>query len=103
MHLHDRLGAFMLAGGVLGFVAGAMIGLQSDALAAPVLLPFVGALAVDLLIAAAALALGVRTHRRDIRALDAVHDHIRAEAHTGWLEGIDLTADAPPRPRRPFR
>jgi hypothetical protein len=103
MHLRDRLGALMLAGGVLGFAAGAVIGLHSDALAAPVLMPFVGALVVDLLIAVIALALGEMTHRRDIRELDAVHDQIRTDAHTGWLDGIDLMSDAPPRPRHPFR
>lgn len=92
----------MLVGALVGFAGGAVLGLQSDQFEAPVLLPFVGALVVEVMIAAVALALGQRTHRRELRELDATHDRIRADAHRGWLDDIDLTADAPPRPRRPF-
>jgi hypothetical protein len=93
----------MLVGAGLGFVIGALAGLNSTALDAPVLSPFIGA-AVGVLVAALAVgALGLSAARERGR-LEATrrergHTLQRAEAHRGWVEGIDLTAEAPQPPR----
>ena len=92
----------MLAGAVIGFAIGATVGLGSSALDAPVLLPFVGAAAGVLV---AALALGVLgfSEARERGKLQATrrelsHMRLRDEAHRGWVEGIDLAAEASRRP-----
>src|SRR4051794_24773440 len=103
-HGPDRLAVAMLVGAGLGFVIGALTGLNSTALDAPVLSPFIGA-AVGVLVAALVVgALGLSASRERGR-LEATrrergHTRQRAEAHRGWVDGIDLTAEAP-QPRRP--
>lgn len=95
----------MLAGAVIGFGIGAVVGLGSNALDAPVLLPFVGAAAGVLV---AALVMGVLgfSGARQRGKLEATrrelsHLRLRDEARRGWIEGIDLGAEAPPRRRDP--
>jgi NO-binding membrane sensor protein with MHYT domain len=98
----DRLALAMLLGALIGFGVGAVIGLSSIDLAAPVLWPFAGAAAGVLVAAvvAGALGRGTAVERARQRAVerDAGHARFRDEARRGWIEGIDLTADAPPRP-----
>ena len=95
----------MLAGAVLGFAIGAVVGLGSNALDAPVLLPFVGA-AAGLLVAALVMGVLGFSGARERGKLEATrrelsHMRLRDEAHRGWIEGIDLKAEAPPREREP--
>jgi hypothetical protein len=97
----DRLGLAMLAGAFLGFAIGAMVGLGSTALDAPVLMPFVGA-AVGVLVAAIAVGVlgmsGARERgRQRASQRELAHQRLRREAHRGWAEGIDLTAETRPR------
>jgi hypothetical protein len=94
----------MLAGAVIGFGIGAVAGLGSNALDAPVLLPFVGAAAGVLV---AALVMGVlgfsRARERgklESTRRELAHMRLRDEAHRGWIEGIDLADEARSRPRR---
>jgi hypothetical protein len=95
----DRLGAAMLVGALIGFVIGAVVGLSSAALTAPVLLPFAGA-AIGVLVAGAiGVAAGWGRGRREAVERAEVHDRLRADAHLGWIEGIDLLSDAPPPPK----
>ncbi|MEA2423368.1 MAG: hypothetical protein QOF55_2467 [Thermoleophilaceae bacterium] len=103
----DRLGAAMLVGALVGFVAGAMAGLSSSALDAPVLLPFAGA-GLGVLVAGVAGGLlgaaGARDRgRREASERALLHARLRDEAHRGWIDGIDLTAEAPPPPGRRAR
>jgi hypothetical protein len=98
----DRLALAMLLGAVIGFAVGAVVGLSSVDLAAPVLWPFAGAAAGVLIAAlvAGTLGRGTAAERARLRARerDAGHARFRDEARRGWIDGIDLTADAPPRP-----
>jgi hypothetical protein len=99
----DRLGMAMLGAGVVGFVIGAVAGLGSSTLDAPVLMPFVGA-AVGVLVAAVVTSIfgisGARERgRQQATRRELAHRRLRHESHQGWIEGIDLTAEAPP-PRR---
>jgi hypothetical protein len=98
----DHLALAMLLGAVIGFAVGGVIGLSSVDLAAPVLWPFAGAAGGVLVAAvvAGALGRGSAAERARLRAreLDAGHARFRDEARRGWIDGIDLTADAPPRP-----
>jgi hypothetical protein len=100
----DRLGAAMFAGAAIGFVAGALIGFAGTSLDAPIVLPFAGAaigVFVGALIAGTfGLPAGAERGRRAATARAASHERLRREAHQGWVDGIDLTADAPPRPGR---
>jgi hypothetical protein len=92
------MGAAMLVGALLGFVVGAMAGLgDTPDMAAPFVLPLVGALA-GVALAWLPFAYGeVSRRRRAARELELAHDHIRAEAHRGWIDGVDLSVV---RPRR---
>ena len=100
----DRLGVALLLGALIGFVVGGVIGFSSNALDAPVVLPFAGAAAGVLVtgLCAAIVAWVSRgeddDREADARALD--HAKFRREAHQGWVEGIDLASDPPPRPPR---
>jgi hypothetical protein len=108
MHLRsrhaDRLAIAMLLGALVGFGVGAVFGLSSVDLSAPVLWPFAGAAAGVLV---AALVVGtlergaaVERGRRKARERADGHARFRDEARRGWIDGIDLTADAPPPPSR---
>src|SRR3954454_6843031 len=93
----DRLALAMLAGAVVGFLIGASVGLGSTALDAPVLMPFVGA-AIGVLVAAIVVgAIGMSGARERGRQLaierELAHQQQRREAHRGWADGIDLTAE----------
>jgi hypothetical protein len=97
----------MLVGAGLGFLIGALAGLNSTALDAPVLSPFIGA-AVGVLVAAlvvGALGLSAARERGRLEATrrERGHSRQRTEAHRGWVDGIDLTAEAPAPPTRPRR
>jgi hypothetical protein len=94
----------MLLGALLGFAVGAVVGLGSTSLAAPVVLPFAGAAAGVLLAGTIGMAAGSGRGRREAVERARMHAQLRSAAHEGWEEGIDLTADAPPRPpaRRPY-
>jgi hypothetical protein len=96
----DRLGAAMLVGALIGFVVGAVAGLSSVDLTTPVLLPFAGAAAGVLAAGTIGVAAGWGRGRRDAVERAAVHEQLRADAHLGWIDGIDLLADAPPPPKR---
>src|SRR3954468_4368495 len=98
----DRLGVALLLGALIGFVIGGVVGFSSSSLDAPVVLPFAGA-AAGVLITGLCSAIyawvspGVDEGREAReRALD--HDQFREEAREGWVDGIDLAADPPPRP-----
>jgi hypothetical protein len=98
----DRLGIAMFAGAVVGFAIGALTGLSSNALDAPVLLPFAGA-AIG--VAVAALVVGVLSfgsaRERAVQQADErarSRARLRHAAHDGWIDGIDLRDDAPPPP-----
>jgi hypothetical protein len=98
----DRLAIAMLLGALVGFAIGAVTGLSSTALDAPVLLPFAGA-AIGVLVAAAivgVLSFGSAREQGRRRATEQAQSRarLRHAAHDGWIEGIDLTADAPPPP-----
>ena len=103
----DRLGVALLLGALIGFVIGGVVGFSSNALDAPVVLPFAGAAAGVLVtgVIAGILAFlsGRDDERREARARDLDHEQFRNEARQGWVEGIDLASDPPPRPpqRRP--
>jgi hypothetical protein len=95
----------MLAGALVGFAVGVAIGIGSNALDTPVLAPFVGA-AVGVF--AAAIVTGVlgisgarKRGRQEATRRELSHMRLRDEAHRGWIEGIDLTAEAPRPPRTP--
>jgi hypothetical protein len=98
----DRLALAMLLGAVIGFGVGAVVGLSSADLAAPVLWPFAGAAGGVLVAAVVAgtLGRGTAVERSRLRAAEraAGHARFRDEARRGWIDGIDLAADAPPRP-----
>ena len=98
----DRLGVALLLGALIGFVIGGVIGFSSSALDAPVILPFAGAAAGVLVtgLIAGILAFASRRDReqRDAQARDLDHAEFRREAREGWVEGIDLASDPPPRP-----
>jgi hypothetical protein len=100
----DRLGAAMFVGALIGFALGAIAGLSSDALDQPVVLPFAGAaigVAVGALLAGSfGFASWRGRGRREATERAVVHSRLRREAHRGWIDGIDLTADAPPPPQR---
>ena len=100
----DRLGVALLLGALIGFVIGGVIGFGSSSLDAPVIWPFAGA-AIGVLatgIAAAIVALASRRQEkpRDPRAKALDHARFRQESREGWVDGIDLAADPPPRPPR---
>jgi hypothetical protein len=98
----DRLAITMFLGALVGFAIGALVGLSSTALDAPVLLPFAGA-AIGVLVAAVIVGLlsfGTARERATRQADERARSRaqLRHAAHDGWIEGIDLTADAPPPP-----
>jgi hypothetical protein len=92
------MGAAMLAGAFAGFVVGAVAGLSEPAdMAAPVVLPLVGALA-GVALTWLPFAYGARERRRRAaRELELAHARIRAEAHRGWIDGVDLGTVTPRR------
>jgi hypothetical protein len=98
----DRLAIAMFLGALVGFAVGAVTGLGSTALDAPVLLPFAGA-AIGVGVAAALVGLlsfGSARERAVRQAAERAQSRarLRHAAHDGWIEGIDLTVDAPPPP-----
>jgi len=87
----------MLAGAILGFAIGAMVGLGSTALDAPVLMPFVGAaigvVAAAIVVGALGMSGARERGRQQASRRELAHQQLRREAHHGWAEGIDLTAE----------
>jgi hypothetical protein len=99
---HDLMGVAMLLGAIAGFAVGALNGFGGPDLSSPVVLPLVGALCGVVVAGLPFVFAGVLRHRREDRLRQARHDTFRLRAHDGWIEGIDLDADAPvPAPRRP--
>jgi hypothetical protein len=100
----DRLALAMFAGALVGFVVGAAIGLGSNAIDAPVLMPFVGAAAGVIVAALVVGVLGIsgarRRGRQEATRRELGHMRLRDEAHRGWIDGIDLAAEAQRPPRR---
>jgi hypothetical protein len=99
----DRLGIAMLLGALVGFAIGAIAGLSSTALDAPVLMPFVGA-AVGVLVAAVFVgvtSVGAARERAAQQASERARAHarLRHAAHDGWIDDIDLAAETRPPPR----
>lgn len=93
----------MLLGALGGFAIGAIVGLSSTALDAPVLMPFAGA-AIGVLAAAVvvgALSLGSARERAARQASERAlaHERLRHAAHDGWISDIDLSAEERPPPR----
>ena len=100
MHGHrrrraDRMGAAMLLGALVGFVVGASAGFGSPDMAAPVVMPLVGAIAGSAIAWLPFLLLDGRHRRSDARARELAHARIRAQAHDGWIEDVDLSAVRP--------
>ena len=98
----DRLGVALLLGALIGFVIGGVIGFSSESLDAPVVWPFAGA-AIGVFVTGVVAAIVARVTRSPearpdplAEALDA--DRFRRQARQGWVEGIDLASDPPPRP-----
>src|SRR3954470_19351193 len=98
----DRLGVALLLGALIGFVIGGVVGFSSSALDAPVVLPFAGAaagvLVTGLIAGVLAFLSGRGRERREADARDLDHSQFREESRQGWVEGIDLASDPPPRP-----
>ena len=92
------MGAAMLVGALAGFLVGAAAGLGSAGdMSAPIVLPLVGAL-VGVALAWVPFAYGsIARRRRATRELELAHERIRAEAHRGWIDGVDLSAVTPRR------
>src|SRR6476661_4930401 len=100
----DRLGVALLLGALIGFVIGGVIGFSSTSLDAPVVLPFAGA-AVGVLITGLVAGIVAWASRGDrgggeAKARDRDHAQFRRDARQGWVDGIDLASDPPPRPPR---
>ena len=98
----DRLGVALLLGALIGFLIGGVIGFSSTTLDAPVVWPFAGA-AIGVLVTGVIAAIVARFGRSAeerpdplARALDP--DRFRQESRQGWVDGIDLASDPPPRP-----
>ena len=91
----DRLGAAMLIGALAGFLIGAVTGLSSDDLSAPVLRPFayaaVGVAVGALFAATTGASQALERGRREAAAREIDHERLRREAHQGWIDGIDLS------------
>src|SRR3954454_13457807 len=98
----DRLGVALLLGALIGFVIGGVIGFSSTSLDAPVIWPFAGAaicVRVTAVIAAIVAKLARSAEKRPdpvAKALDPAR--YRQESRRGWVDGIDLASDPPPRP-----
>src|SRR4051794_1549811 len=98
----DRLAIAMFVGALVGFVIGALVGFSSNALDAPVLMPFGGA-AIGVLVAAVVVGLLSFGSARE-RAVQQADERersrarLRKAAHDGWIGDIDLVADPPPAP-----
>ena len=91
----------MLLGALVGFAVGAVAGINGTDLASPVVAPLIGLLCGVAAGGIPFLFTGAAQHRREERLREARHDTFRVQAHDGWIEGIDLEADVPPRrPRR---
>src|SRR4051794_38762165 len=100
----DRLGIAMFLGALIGFAIGAVAGLSSNALDAPVLLPFAGA-AIGVLVAAVVvgvLSFGAARERAAQQASERARAHarVRAAAHDGWISDVDLSDELRPASRR---
>jgi hypothetical protein len=99
----DRLGVALLLGALIGFVIGGVIGFSSTSLDAPVVWPFAGA-AIGVLVTGVIAAVVARVTRsarveRPDRLTEALDpDRFRRESRQGWVDGIDLASDPPPRP-----
>jgi ABC-type uncharacterized transport system permease subunit len=94
----DRLGVALLLGALIGFVIGGVIGFSSTSLDAPVVWPFAGA-AIGVLatgVIAAVVARFTRSAPERPDALDTAR--FRQRSRQGWVDGIDLASDPPPRP-----
>src|SRR3954465_5478396 len=103
----DRLGIAMLLGALVGFAIGAVAGLSSTALDAPVLMPFAGA-AIGVLVAAVIVGMTSVSSAREQAARRAserarAHARLRHAAHDGWIDDIDLAAETRPPPPPPAR
>src|SRR3954468_25048694 len=103
----DRLGIAMLLGSLVGFAIGAVSGLSSTALDAPVLMPFAGA-AIGVLVAAVVVGVTSVGPARERAARQAserarAHARLRHAAHDGWIDDIDLAAETRPESRRTRR
>src|SRR5437762_11157953 len=97
----DRLGVALLLGALIGFVIGGVIGFSSESLDAPVIWPFAGA-AIGVFVTGIVAAIVTRLSRTGEEAPDPLAealdpDRFRREARQGWVEGIDLASDPPPR------
>jgi hypothetical protein len=98
----DRLGVALLLGALIGFVIGGVIGFSSTSLDAPVIWPFAGA-AIGVLVTGVIAAIVARLTRsaaeRPDPLTEALDPHrFRQESRQGWVDGIDLASDPPPRP-----
>src|SRR3954466_16368402 len=98
----DRLGVALLLGALIGFVIGGVIGFSSTSLDAPVIWPFAGA-AIGVLVTGVIAAIVARlprpTAERPDPLTEALDPHrFRQESRQGWVDGIDLASDPPPRP-----
>ena len=87
----DPLGAAMLAGALLGLVAGALIGFGGEDLSQPIVTPLVGALAGALLAGAPFALMDIGRSRHLAREREIGHDFIRAEAHRVY--DLDVAED----------
>jgi hypothetical protein len=98
----DRLGVALLLGALIGFLVGCVIGFSSTSLDAPVIWPFAGA-AIGVLVTGVIAAIVARLTRsakeRPDPLTQALDPHrFRQESRQGWVDGIDLASDPPPRP-----
>jgi hypothetical protein len=95
----DRLGVALLLGALIGFVIGGVIGFSnSTSLDAPVVWPFAGA-AIGVLVTGVIAAVVARFTRSTAARPEVLDpDRFRQRSRQGWVDGIDLASDPPPRP-----
>jgi hypothetical protein len=95
----DRLGVALLLGALIGFVIGGVIGFSnSTSLDAPVVWPFAGA-AIGVLVTGVIAAVVARFTRSTAARAEVLDpDRFRQRSRQGWVDGIDLASDPPPRP-----
>jgi hypothetical protein len=94
---HDPTGAAVLAGALLGFAVGAVLGVAGTGMSSPVVAPLLGALCGVVATGVPFMLVGARHRRAEHELREARHEEFRVAAHDGWIEGVDLSEVGPRR------